>query len=140
MKIIEVKKEYSWLQWPVKLMGYESPRCHITAKFFGHADLDPGEVAKALEPVSSMAGKWGNYFQWEATRFSEIIPVLKLMAMPYQLRATHACFPIFKDQFDPFQPHITVDERYWLRVFDEKLTPESEQMEVGPIELCLGVL
>jgi hypothetical protein len=140
VKLIEVKKEYSWLQWPVKLLNFESPRCHITAKFFGHAELDPSEVAKALEPVSSMAGRWGNFFQWEPDRFNDLVYVLKLTAMPYQLRATHECFRIFKDQFDPFQPHITVDQRYWLKVRDEKLTPDSEQMEVGELELCLGVL
>lgn len=137
MKIIEfANKPYSWLQWPVTLNGCPKTTLHITAKFFGAVKIDRNAIIGRL-PLQEVM--WHTReFLWYPTIFSGG-HVLELIRFPKEMLEFHNRFDLVMDQFTPWRPHISVSRDYWIKVDSEGLTPESENMTLGEIELCLGM-
>jgi hypothetical protein len=137
MRVIELPKPYSWLQWPVTLKGCPKEHLHITAKFFGDAPIDRLAVIGRV-PLQQVIW-FAEEFVWAPAGFSGQ-HVLELVKCPEEIWNIHNRFDIIKDQFTPWRPHITVTREYWARVQLEGLTPESECLSIGELELCLGTV
>ncbi len=130
------EKSYSLLRWPVAVKNCPGP-LHVTAKWFGDIDLDPMGVQIRVEDFYE---EWTpKLFQWKPILFGDLVPVLEFTLYPIKMHKARLNFNFLKDQFEPWRPHITVPKLYWLRVLDQNLTPEGEQLKFGEIELCLGL-
>lgn len=136
MRVIEVpEKNYSWLQWPVRLNHFAGTGLHITAKFFGSIPIDRNAVIARVPLQESL---WfSNEFQWSREMFSQHM-VLELTKYPPAMRDIHNRFDLIEDEFKPWRPHITVTREYWQSVHAFGFTPESEKLTIGEIELCIG--
>jgi hypothetical protein len=136
MKIIRFPdKKYSWLQWPVTLKGCFAPHLHVTAKFFGEAQIDQFAV---FSRCPAQLNLWvPQDFAWLPCMFSQG-HVLHLTKCPKELFKIHDEFSIIKDQFEPWRPHISVPRNYWIDVDEFKRTPVDEELMLGELELCLG--
>lgn len=144
MKLIEVDKPYSWLSWPVTLKNCKEPSLHLTLKFFGHAKIEPAVVEEVLANQPRIEGidvQWlRQRLTWVPEIFSGPVHVLEFNnAYTSLIRRIHSEFALIKDQFIPWRPHITVPYDYWNCVREERLTPSSEELTFGPIELYWGV-
>lgn len=139
MKILEVPKPYSWLEWPVVLKGCSKPQLHITAKFFGHAPIDPDAVKRALGVTASPLAL-ASVQEWQPLIFHELCHVLILTKRSPIFDYVHDRFELIKDDFTPYRPHITVPKEYWEKVCANDLKPAREILEIGALQLCLGVL
>lgn len=134
MKIIEHVKPYSWLQWPLRLKNCNES-VHITAKYFGKADIDPWAIDRRMR---------GNFFlphdqfEWRPELFSDIIPVLELVRVPAALLSVHHSFDVIRNDFFPYRPHITVPKEYWAWVNLNKIKIQEELILIGEPELHYG--
>lgn len=139
MRVLEFpEKNWSWLQWPVTVKTYAEPnpiQLHVTAKFFGDANIDRLAIIGRIPLQRTMwfAGE----FLWTPTIFARG-HVLELVKYPAELLEIHQRFDIIEDQFKPWRPHISVPREYWIKVDSQGLTPEMEELTFGEIELCLG--
>lgn len=140
MEVIQfADKEYSWLQWPVKLKNCKKESLHITAKFFGRAAVNPDSVTKLLEDCDDIILNFRtHHFNWKPEIFHDLVYVLELVRHPYTMDYVHGRFDLINDQFKPWRPHISVPKDYWDFVNKTMLTPELEEIEIGPLQLCLG--
>lgn len=136
MKIINIDKNYSWLQWPVSTKhGGGIKNLHLTVKFFGDAKINPDYVK-----ASVMGGHYlpRDKFAWKPVMFADLIYVLEFVKFPPAVKSLHDHFGLLKDEFEPYRPHITVDKKYWEMVRDINLSPIDEELRFGELELYLG--
>ncbi len=133
MKLFKIDKPYSWLQWPVTVLSCTQD-LHITAKFFGSIELDESAIEIRIDKGLFLPNR---LFEWKPTIFGDYTYVLELTRVPPALFAVHSTFSIVKDQFTPWRPHITVPKDYWELVKEKNLTPQSEMLRLGEIELYL---
>lgn len=141
MKIVNCDKNYSWLQWRVKLKNCSDPKLHLTVKFFGDAEIDPDGVHDVICGITELKkyskGFCPQFIKWSPEIFSDLVYVLRFIECPYLIENTHRAFGIIKDQFNPWKPHITVPKSYWDNVIKNNWTPHSEQLYFGELELFL---
>lgn len=137
MKTIIVEKPYSRLQWPVTLKNCKEPKLHITAKFFGRASIDANYISMIVQRArlshDDVAG-----LSWTTNLFAGLSHALELHDVPSTIIAVHHAFPLIKDQFAPWRPHITVPKDYWEQVVANGWTAQSEELQLGELELCLS--
>lgn len=137
MKVIEVEKPYSWLQWPVRLKNCPEPKLHITAKFFGQAAIDPNYVRLIAQNTrlsyEDVAG-----LTWSHELFAGLTHCLELHGVPSTMIAVHHAFGLIRSDFTPWRPHISVPTAYWEQVVANQWTPKSEELLIGDLELCLS--
>lgn len=138
MKLVMVEKPYSWLQWPVQLLNCEKKNLHITAKFFGAATINHRHVRAMTEDVAPFYPV--QHFEWRANMFgpNKTDYVLELTKVPTSMIIVHQAFGLIQDQYSPHRFHITVPDLYWAKVQSENLTPLSEGLHIGELELCVG--
>jgi hypothetical protein len=143
MKIVNVDKPYSWLQWPVTLKSCDESGLHLTTKFFGKAKVNPESIREMMQHFGPLPSAMhpclpeASDYRWEAAKFGDAL-VLELTQYPIGIVYAHARFSLIQDDFTPFGPHITVPRGYWEKVVREKLTPQDEKLCFGALELCLG--
>lgn len=137
MKILKFPdKKWSWLQWPVTLRGLSAEHhLHVTAKFFGGIEINPFEI---IDRCPMGLSTWQpKDFTWVPSMFAKG-HVLHITIFPQEMLHIHEVFKEVPDQFDPWKPHISVPRNYWIEVDECALTPESEELKFGELELCLG--
>ncbi len=137
MKLINHDKPYSWLQWPVTLKGVDLPSLHVTAKFFGSAQIDPEDVDISLNHRYPLNARYRDIV-WVPVKFAPHIYVLELTEAPLAMQAFHNLFSLIKDDYPEYRPHITVPHDLWYKILTEELTPKDFNLTFGEIELWLG--
>lgn len=138
MKIIKHTKPYSWLQWPIKMVGDNlENKLHITAKYFGAAKIDASVVIEKISNLYPLQEKYRDV-DWTPVIFDEIYFVLELTQYPLVMERTHELFSLIEDDYPEYRPHISVSGSLWDEIKNKNLKPKDLQLTFGEIELWLG--
>lgn len=137
----DLKKKYegdghTYLFWPVKVGGHGD--LHITAKYLGKLDIDPKEIAKAIEGIPTDVDV--SQIEWEPVVFDTKndgqVKVLQLVAFPENMKRIHDALEKFrKDDYDSYKPHITVPDELWNEVNDNAASAMDYDIEIDPLSL-----
>jgi hypothetical protein len=127
----------SYLAWPVAINGritnLQGEPLHITCKYWADQVVSLPSIAKRLELIdtSPISARDKPHPHWEAVMFGDLIHVLELTNPPERMVAAHHAFDdVYKDDFSPWRPHITLDVDFWRFV---KSRPGHVLIEMGPL-------
>ncbi len=125
---------HSWLQWPVKIKGYEGEdenELHVTARFLGVENTKPEAVSNLIVGMG-ISFKWGaTLFIWEPALWGGH-HVLVLKECPYAFWQVHHRTRTLYEANRSYVPHVTVSEKYWKRVCSENITA-AQVLTVEPM-------
>lgn len=134
------------LMWPVTIMGErdaDGTDIHITlnwGKWTGTEDELRAALAGLLEGVDT---KLPMFSQWVPDEFKGREKTFKVLTVP-QLKnfvgdLRRKVSEVFPDSFGSgYMPHISISEKLWKTIKDNKLTPQEARISVGDLELRLG--
>lgn len=135
------------LMWPVKLLDQtkdsEGTRLHVTLNWgVWTGDEDALRVAVhqllvGTETTLPRIAEWNpDVFKGKEKTF-HVLKIPSLQKFVANLRK--ALRSVFPDAYgDAYSPHISIDEKTWNQVVDQKITPSEAALEVGPLELRRG--
>jgi hypothetical protein len=137
MKIIEIDKPYSWLQYPVTMSTFKSDTLHLTIKYFGNVKINPYKVERLVRKFERYKLADLKKIEWTTQMFGET-PVLELYRYPAWINRLHEQFDLIADQFPSYRPHISISQEYWERARSEIHRPYEVDLKIGGLELFLG--
>ena len=135
------------LMWPITIMGErdaEGTDIHITLNWGKWAGTEE-ELREALAGLlEGKNTKLPMFTQWVPDEFKGREKSFKVLTVP-QIKEFVAGLrrdvdSVFPDHFGSnYMPHVTVSEKLWKAIRDNKLTPQEARVFVGPLELRLGL-
>lgn len=142
----------SYVYFPIKLLGHPD-QLHLTVKYLGR---DPVEVAYIEDTIPAHSLQWlvATMREWDlnlsGTMFTDLwkpyanpdkrrpVFVVRLSETP-ALNELHAALaPLRVDEWDQYNPHITVNASYWFKL--NKYIRENGKQRAGTLITEVGPL
>lgn len=154
----------SYLSLPVRLLGCEKPHQHITIKYLGTEEVSGEMIHEASEmpygwwqglpdrlrkmDLSGVEMKPVVWRSWAGVKRDEAglkspsqVYVLQLLPAPDVLSSAHSYVNYMrKDEYPVYNPHVTVDFKYWCRIREyvknnKRVSAEALITQIGPVVL-----